>query len=493
MYNSQVPNPMAKLTAARITRIKTQLRALTESTLEAYQAQVYSAVNGVLNIAGQMQPLALIEAETPAIVGDVTTSMLSLTNDAADIVTVVTATESTAAQLFNLAAAAQNQIRQNLREAFYASNASRYLEPFINSQNIASNTGSIDYVVGQATLSEASNTQVLSGTLTMGSGSTAGATATFTPSTATDGTTLTAVAFDGIHLELILSFATPTILNRIKIDLANYAGLELSTLTSSTAGSVFQDVLADLGVTNMVLNGISGKLSGDVVIDFPPRYVSQMRIVFDDRVGTSSIALNSISFWARQFASTSTLTSNLISAPLGNLAFSTDEDDWGAFTTILHQISTDGVNFTAISTGSVISQTTPFYYKASFQVVPSAFSASSTSISQDPAASSVYSLTSTTTVNIGSNILQRTLGFGSIDGPVTLQEVPLPGTFQVSQGAATLNSSTYSFTDGVLSFPAEIFNITVSYQISNVGATAVSDLQPYYTPVLRKVLFQTAS
>src|ERR1035441_9456914 len=79
MYNSQVPNPMAKLTAARITRIKTQLRALTESTLEAYQAQVYSAVNGVLNIAGQMQPLALIEAETPAIVGDVTTPMLNLT------------------------------------------------------------------------------------------------------------------------------------------------------------------------------------------------------------------------------------------------------------------------------------------------------------------------------------------------------------------------------------------------------------------------------
>src|ERR1039457_3152074 len=98
MYNSQVPNPMAKLTAARITRIKTQLRALTESTLEAYQAQVYSAVNGVLNIAGQMQPLDLIEAETPAIVGDVTTPMLSLTNDAADHLTGVRAPRSTPPQ-----------------------------------------------------------------------------------------------------------------------------------------------------------------------------------------------------------------------------------------------------------------------------------------------------------------------------------------------------------------------------------------------------------
>jgi len=63
---------------------------------------------------------------------------------------------------------------------------------------------------------------------------------------------------------------SPTIVNRLQIALDTYAGLEITNLTSSPDGLVFNDVLADLDVPMIILDATSGKCSGDVIIDFPP-------------------------------------------------------------------------------------------------------------------------------------------------------------------------------------------------------------------------------
>lgn len=497
MYSSQLTDPIASLNDSRITRIRPALRAIRETTLDAYQAQVYSTVNGILNLNGKMQPVILIPAEVPATSGTVTSGMLSLAADANDLVAVVTSTESMAARLYNLGASTQNQIRQKIRETFYASNASRFLEPFLNTTQITSNTGTVDFTAGVETLPEISTTQVVADLLSAGPGSTAGAAAAFAsrPASLAASTstvvpeTLTSVTFNGSHLELVASFNTPVILNRVKIELADYAGLELSTLTSSPDGNAFQDVLADLGQTALTLSGISGKLSGAILLDFPPRYVSQLRLVFNNRIGTSYVKLKSISFWKRQFSATAELVSKLVTSPLGELTFTADQHTWGNFTTITHQVSNDGVHYTAILPGDTASLLKPFYYRAQLQRVASAFSTASSPISQDPSATGAYILSGTKTLNLGSNLLQRTLEFGSISGPVTLQELPLAGTFRVLQGSAKLDPSAYTYANQVLSFPAEIFSITVSYQTSNLGSSSIAALQPFYTPVLREVLF----
>jgi hypothetical protein len=275
------------------------------------------------------------------------------------------------------------------------------------------------------------------------------------------------------------------------LELDDYEGLELTTLTSSPDGIIFDDVLADLGETHQVLNGTSGKLSGDVILDFPPRYVSQLRLVINDRINVGRIALRSLTFSQRSYGTSADLTSTLIKAPLGSVQFSTDQDTWGAFTTLVHQISTNGVHFSVITPGSVITVSQPFYYKVSLQRVPGAFSDTSSPIA-DPSQSTLYALTGSTSTDLGNGILQRTLVFSSISGPVTLRETPIPGTFQVSEGAAGLDSSNYSFSNGILSFPIEKYNISMTYQTSSLGLAALLEREGYYTPILREFCFEKA-
>jgi hypothetical protein len=491
MFNDQISDVNQTLVDARIARIKTTLRALSESTLEDYQVAVYSNVNAVLNLGNHMHPLTNISPEGPAAIGDLTDNLTSLNNDAMDIAQVLLATETSAAQLFNLAAATQNQLRQAIREVFYESDVCRYIEAFLNSQNIAAGaSASIDYNSGQATLPMTNETILKPTSIVSGSNSDPAGTMT-NLSALLDGSVESCMVFAGAFLELIVTFGTPAILNRIQLELDDYEGLELTTLTSSPDGIIFDDVLADLGETHQVLNGTSGKLSGDVILDFPPRYVSQLRLVINDRINVGRIALRSLTFSQRSYGTSADLTSTLIKAPLGSVQFSTDQDTWGAFTTLVHQISTNGVHFSVITPGLVITVSQPFYYKVSLQRVPGAFSDTSSPIA-DPSQSTLYALTGSTSTDLGNGILQRTLVFSSISGPVTLRETPIPGTFQVSEGAAGLDSSNYSFSNGILSFPIEKYNISMTYQTSSLGLAALLEREGYYTPILREFCFEKA-
>jgi hypothetical protein len=490
MYNEQIPDPSQELLNARLDRIKSELRTLYAPTREDYQVAVYGKVNAVLNLANSMQPLKPVSAESPAIVGDLTENFKRLNQDATDVARVLVTAEDAAARLFNLAASVQNGLRQQVRELAYGSNAWRYVEPFLTDKNIDQNSGTIDFVTGAAYL-KAAEEIVKSATVAAGANS-VGAISDI--DALTDNDTETRMTFDGTTLELIVTFAQPEIINRLRIEMDDYEGLELTDLTSSPDGTVFDDVLADLRVRHMVLNGASGKLSGEVVLDFPPRHVKQFRLVINDRVGAARIAFRGLTFYRRSYTAQTELVTKLISAPMGeSVKFTADADTWGAFTTITHQVSTNGVHYTTIKPGDVLTLKQPFMYKATLQRVQQAFSDAASPVSNngaDPNHSEDYRLRSTSTVKIGSNFIERTIVFDTVSGPVTLKETPIPGTFNVLEGAVPLSESDYTFSGGVLSFPTEKYNITVTYQTSSLGNAALAERQPYYSPVLREVRFE---
>jgi len=115
-------------------------------------------VNRILALGNNVSPLIQAGAEGPAIVGDITSNLLTLNQDAIGIVNQLTALEQDAAKLFNLTAATQNKLRQQIREQVYLTTRKRFLEAFINDQQLDSSTASYDYGVGMASLPLASET-----------------------------------------------------------------------------------------------------------------------------------------------------------------------------------------------------------------------------------------------------------------------------------------------------------------------------------------------
>jgi len=62
----------------------------------------------------------------------------------------------------------------------------------------------------------------------------------------------------------------------------------------------------------IILDATSGKCSGDVIIDFPPRLVQQMRVVIACRAGQTSFALRSFNAYKRSYQSSGMVTSQPI-------------------------------------------------------------------------------------------------------------------------------------------------------------------------------------
>ena len=183
--------------------------------------------------------------------------------------------------LYNLAAATQNAMRQQMREAIYRSTATKFMEEFINQNQIKASTATLDFVAGTATAALIQET-VLSPILSVGSNS-LGTTAD-NIGTLQTGTPINLFTWTGELLEIIVVFPSPTIVNRLTVVPDDYKGYEITSLTASPDGSVFTNVLAALGVTTIILNATGGKYSGSTIVDFPALTVSSMRIVLENRV-----------------------------------------------------------------------------------------------------------------------------------------------------------------------------------------------------------------
>lgn len=495
MYSLLRDDPENELLRDRLGRLLGDIRTLQLSTREEYQAEVFSRVNGILALGNHMRPLLPVTAEGPATVGDVTENFARLNQDAIDIASQMQRVETSAAQLYNLAAASQNALRQQIREALYASTARRFVEAFLHGRQLATSSVTVDFNAGVAMLPLV-NEAVVTPTMTIGVNS--DGTVVTGPEALSDGRIETALVFDGTRLELILTFDKPEIINRLAFELNDYQGLEVTTLTSSPDGSVFEDVLADLGVFSLLLNATTGKYSGDVIVDFPPRHATQVRLVIEDRVDVARIALRALTVSRRQYQDTGTLVTNPIYlAPSAAYRFSTTELDFDPFATIIHQISTDGVHFRSVAPGDVV-VASPFWYKALLQRNPQAFDSESVALAGtgDLRQTEHYSLRRSSTVPMGAGIMERTLVLENITGPVQLRDVPLPTTFRVQVGSTYLDPDQYTFSGGILSFPppaapaTSIPLVTVTYQTSALGAAAVAARQAFYTPLLSDVRFE---
>lgn len=494
--NPVFTDPNDSLLKDRLARISEDLHGLKLSTTEDYQAAVYSAVNAVLDLGLAMTPFAPVAGEGPAIVGDVANNFTILNNDAADIANELLRIEDGAGSLFNLAATAQNQLRQQIREFVFGSNTRRYVEEFLNSNNLPNTTATIDFNAGLATNNLLDETFVTP-TYAISTNSIGSIEVGSSLDNLSDDRVDTAFTWDGPVLELVLTFPTPQIINRLAINLDTYAGVEVETLVTSPDGTLIEDVLADLGQDSIVLDGTSNKFSGDVIIDFPPRHASVMRIVLVDQIGSGSIGLRSLAISQRRYGATGQLTTNPITAPSGDVIFSVEQNVFAPYVSITHQISYDGVSFSVINPGPISLLSSPFWYRAVLERSSTRFDLAQGPLAKgplDPIQSPSYTVTSTVSTPVGNGVLERSIQLDSVTGPIVLRDQPLNNTLQVKEGSIILSqdASDYAYnpTQQAISFPSTVSGITVSYQTTALGSQAISDRKEYYTPLLYGFRFE---
>lgn len=494
LSNSPFTEENNALLKDRLNRIAENLRKLTLTTAEDYQAEVYNEVNAVISLGVAMTPLVPVQVG-PATVGNVTENYTILNNDAQDIANEILRIENSAADLFNLAATSLNQLRQAIREFIYESNQQKFTEDFLNASQLSAYTTGVDFNAGLATTPVVSQSDVTaSATFSTGPNSVG---STTTPlSYLTDNRVDTAFVWNGSTLELLLTFSSPQIINRVTINLDTYAGLEIDTFTTSPDGTLVQDILNDLGVDRIVMDGTSNKFSGDVIIDFPPRHVQTMRLIITDLVGLGLISFRSFVCGQNTYSSTGQLTSVPIKAPTGTVVFTSTQNVFSPYVSITHQISYDGTQFTAINPGDVISlSSSPFFYRAVLERSSSRFDSPAGPLVQsplDPVASANYILVTSTSTPLGTGLIERSLQINSVTGSIVLRDTPMPNTLIIQEGSIILSlaNGDYSFSNNTITFPGSVTGLTISYQTSSLGSAAVSDLQSYYTPLLYGYEFQ---
>src|ERR1022692_4246001 len=440
MYDDSITTTGAQeLLNARLAQAEASLRGTPVTTREDLLATVYSALNAVLALGNNVTPLLPVAREGPAIAGDLNGNFQILNQDAQAIIKQLLGTENDAATLFNLFASTQNNLRQTIREAVYTSGFRRYQEEFISGSKLGACTASIDYNSGSASLPLVSELFVQPDTVTFGVACVGDPTKLVgTTDLLLDGKTETSMTWTGSRLELVFTFNTVKILNRLRIELAGYQGLVVEEFSSSPDGIIREDLLADLQPSSLSLDGSSGKFSGDWIADFDPRHCSQVRLIIADRVG-ASIALRNIQFSQRRVGASGQVQSQQISQPLGNVVFRAAQHTADQLTSITHQVSTDNIHYQSVAPGQTLALDVPYWYRGILTRLDSNFDQAAAPVDMpgtDPSLNPDYTLQSTATTDLGGGIIERTLNFSVITGPVQLEETPLDGTLVVFDGTA---------------------------------------------------------
>jgi hypothetical protein len=253
-----------------------------------------------------------------------------------------------------------------------------------------------------------------------------------------DGLPQTAFIWTGSQVELVFTFNTPQIINRVTISLPAHQGISLVEFTSTPDGVLKEDLAADLPEENLSIDGSAGKYSGDWIADFDPRSVQQLRIVLADFVGNPSMTIRDVSFYQRTFSNSGMAQSLKIAAPQGTVLFTADQHYAANLTSISHQMSVDGVHYTGIVPAS-----RSMWEPAASGIAPACNAWTGTSArrparwtmpGQDPSINSGTTIANITTVDMGNGVLQRSINLTAASGTITLNETPLGGTLVVYQG-----------------------------------------------------------
>ena len=252
--------------------------------------------------------------------------------------------------------------------------------------------------------------------------------------------------------------------------------------------------LAQHIAANLSIDGSAGKYSGDWIADFDPRSVQQLRIVLADFVGNPSITIRDVSFSQRTFSNSGMAQSLRIAAPQGTVLFRADQHFADTLTSISHQISTDGVHYTAIVPGQQLAVgNRGFWYRANIERLDANFSQAAGPLSmpgQDPNINTTTSIANITTVDLGSGILERSINLASVSGTVTLNETPLGGTLVVYQGTVVLPQPGYTVAGNQIAFPQPLTGITLRYQTSSYANAGLGARKNHFTPYLYGVSFE---
>jgi hypothetical protein len=502
MYNGVYQSNGDELVRARLSRLAQELRSLDLPTREEVQAAVWSRLNAVLALGNKVTPLAPVGREGPALAGDVYGNLQILNQDALGIVNQLLALEDEAARLFNLFAASQNNLRQQVREMAFLTTKRRWLETFISDAHLEAipESAACDFGVGMATLPFVDEREVVparieTGVLSEGSGAGLEALA--------DGRPETSFVWNGVQLELVFSFEPAAIVNRVRIELDNYQGLSLEALSSTPDGVIQDDIREELNPSSYSLDGSSGKFSGDFTVDFDPRHVKKLRLVLADKAGEARIALRGISFWGRRYASFGMLQSKPIEFPeLGLVTFAGEQRVADGLTSITHQVSFDGVQYSHILPGQQIDLGgKKCWYRAAFERIDANFKEDRGAPLEDPglrpAPDSLCRINNIATVELGGNIVERAINLDLLAKPapsndlrvLKLWEKPLPGSLTLYQGVVLLGPEQYQLRGDVLEFSGdeERAGLALRYQIPANAKDGLVARQQYYTPRLYQV------
>jgi len=151
------------------------------------------------------------------------------------------------------------------------------------------------------------------------------------------------------------------------------------------------------------------------------------------------------------------------------------------------------VNFVSITPG-VVAVSKPFWYRAILNRSDSAFSQQSSPLLPLPssaAANTPYTINSQTTTTLNNGMVEQTIVLSNVTGPVVFQDAPLTGSLSAQVGSLFLKSTTdFTLTGNTLTFTATQALVTISYQTSALGASALTSLQGYYSPLLYEASFQ---
>jgi hypothetical protein len=101
----------------------------------------------------------------------------------------------------------------------------------------------------------------------------------------------------------------------------------------------------------------------------------------------------------------------------------------------------------------------------------------------DPALNPDYTLQTTATTDLGGGIIERTLNFSAIAGPVQLEETPLEGTLVVFNGTVPVSAGLYSVVGNKITFTGAQSGIMIRYQTSAFARAGLPARKNYWSKV----------
>jgi hypothetical protein len=217
-----------------------------------------------------------------------------------------------------------------------------------------------------------------------------------------------------------------------------------------------------------------------------------VRLIISDRVGRS-IALRNIQFSQRKVTSSGQVQSQQISQPLGTVVFRAAQHTADKLTSITHQVSTDNIHYQSVAPDQMLTLAVPYWYRAVLTRLDSNFDEAAAPVDlpgDDPGLNPGYSLQNTATTDLGGGIIERTLNFSTITGPVQLEETPLDGTLVVFDGTVPMAATQYSVVSNEITLAVPGTGIMIRYQTSAFARAGLPARKNFYSPLLFEVRFE---